>query len=91
METVTEEMKRSPDERHKLTHGNLTDRFDTHEGLSQSQENKCMWTPCRGGNMWLLSKSHQERSGKKGEVEEKLNGNYLRLIPGLCLEDRMNS
>ena len=23
-------------------------------------------------------------------MEGKLNGNYLRLIPGLCLEDRMD-
>jgi hypothetical protein len=27
--------------------------------------------------------------GEEG-MEVKLNGNYLRLIPGLCLEDRTN-
>ena len=37
-------MKRSPDERQRYTHVNLTDIFDTHRGLSQSEENKCMWT-----------------------------------------------
>ena len=39
--------------------------------------------------------SHQgvvkEQVGKgEGGEEGKLNGNYLKLIPGLCLEDRMN-
>ena len=30
------------------------------------------------------------RDRKEGGVEGKLNGNHLKLIPGLCLEDRMN-
>jgi hypothetical protein len=43
--------------------------------------------------MTVPSKRHQGRNRKKGEVEGmegKLNGNYVRLIPRLCLEDRMN-
>ena len=27
---------------------------------------------------------------KVGGLEGKLSGDYLKLIPGLCLEDRMN-
>ena len=42
--------------------------------------------------MTVSAKSHQGNR-KKGEVErmeEKENGSYLRLIPGMCLEDKMN-
>ena len=38
-----------------------------------------------------MGKCHQ--SGYQGGVEAmegKLNGNHLRLIPGLCLEDKIN-
>ena len=31
-----------------------------------------------------------EEGGEEEGMEGKLNGNYLRLIPGLGLEDRMN-
>ena len=34
-------------------------------------------------------KNHQGRNRNNGGMEEKMNGKYLRLIPGLCLEDRM--
>ena len=39
-----------------------------------------------------VSRATRERNRKKGGVErmkEKLNGNYLRLIPGLCIDDEM--
>ena len=33
----------------------------------------------------------RDRKGEGVEgMEGKLNGNYMKLIPGLCLEDRMN-
>jgi hypothetical protein len=41
----------------------------------------------------IPNKSRQERNKKKGEVEEMegtLNGNYLMLIPGLWLDERMD-
>jgi hypothetical protein len=43
--------------------------------------------------MTVLDKSHQGgyRTGREVEgMEGKLNENYLSLIPGLYLEDRMN-
>ena len=47
--------------------------------------------------MRVFERCHQglARMEKKGGAEEeamegKLNGYYLRLIPGLCLEDRTN-
>ena len=37
------------------------------------------------------SEEMRDRKGKGVErMEEKLNGNHLKLITGLCLEDRMN-
>ena len=41
-ESLTEKIKRSPDERHTKTHGSLTDTFDNHRCLSQSEESKCI-------------------------------------------------
>jgi hypothetical protein len=32
----------------------------------------------------------RQEAGKDGRLEVRLNGDYLRLIPGLCLEDRTN-
>ena len=32
----------------------------------------------------------KKRKGLVEGMEGKLNGNYLKLIPGLCLEERMN-
>ena len=43
--------------------------------------------------MTVLNKNIQgkeQEEGKSGGAEGKLNGNYLRLIPGLYLEDRRN-
>ena len=40
-ETLTEKMKRSPDERHTQTHGSLIET-DDHGCLSRSEESKCM-------------------------------------------------
>ena len=31
------------------------------------------------------------KRGRVGGLEGKLRGDYLRLLPGLCLEDRTNS
>ena len=33
-------------------HGNLIDTFDSHRGLCQSEENKCMWKHSKDGAMW---------------------------------------
>ena len=38
--------------------------------------------------MTVSSKSHQGRNREKGGMEEKLNGDYLRLMPGLCLDNK---
>jgi hypothetical protein len=43
--------------------------------------------------MTVSSKSHQGKEQEEGEVEgikEKEKGSYLRIIPRLCLEDKMN-
>ena len=40
-----------------------------------------------------MSKRRQEKEQEKGgkdEMKRKYKGNYLRLIPELCLEERMN-
>ena len=44
-------MKRSPDERHKQTHGMI--RFDTHGGLSQSDEDKMYINTYNEGAMFV--------------------------------------
>ena len=59
--------------------------FDTQGSLSQSEENKYKRTHCKDG-------ATRERRGRREDLEGmegKLNGNDLRLIPGLCLEDRL--
>ena len=63
--------------------------------LSQSEESKCMRTHSKDGitREFLKSATRGLREwnvrGEEG-TEGKLNNNYLRLIPGLCLEDRTN-
>jgi hypothetical protein len=46
-----------------------------------------MMAPC--GNFLKVPPGGCEIGRGEG-MEGKLNGNYLRLIPGLCVEDRMN-
>ena len=65
--------------------------FDDHRCLSQSEESKCMWTHGKDGATWEFWKAspggcETGRGGEEGMVG-KLNGNYLKLIPGMCLED----
>jgi hypothetical protein len=84
-------MKRSPDE---STHENLkytsviTDAF-----LNQKRVNICEHA-VKWHNVSVFERYHQgvarQEVGKGGELKRKLSGNYLRLIPGLCLEDRAN-
>ena len=43
------------------------------------------------GQRWkVFERCHQGVARGEG-MEGNLKGNYLRLIPGLCLEERMNS
>ena len=61
---------------HKHTE-TYTKYFDSHIRLSQSEESECMWT-------------HDKEGTRKEGMKGNLKGNYMRLIPGLCLENRMN-
>jgi hypothetical protein len=68
------------------THGNLK-YFDGHRRLSQSEESEYMWTHDKDG----VTREFLEgatRGLQEKWMEGNLKGNYLRLIPGLCLEDR---
>ena len=56
--------------------------FDGHRHFSQSEESECMWTHDKGGITRVFERWKV--------FEGYLKGNYLRLIPGLCLEDRIN-
>ena len=76
-------------------HGNLIEKFIWSQMFFRLGENKCIWT-CKDGALWEFLKSTtrelQDRKGGGVEgMEEKINGNYLMLIPGLCLEDKTNS
>ena len=57
--------------------------FDSHRGLSQSEEDKCMQTHCKDGATWQFQVEPPGKEQEEGRMKEKLNGNYLRLIPYL--------
>ena len=89
-----QELKRFPEEStHKHTETHLK-YFNGHRRFSQSKESKCMWTHSKDGVTRVFERCHQgvvrEEGGGEEGMQGKLNGNYLRLIQGLCLEDRMN-
>ena len=56
--------------------------FDRHGYLSQSEESKCLWTHDKDGVTREFTKG-----ATRGLREGWMEGNYLRLMPGLSLED----
>ena len=61
--------------------------FDGHCRLSQSEESECMWAHDKYGVTRLSERCHQ---GLREEwMEGNLKRDYLRLMSGLCLEDRI--
>ena len=63
--------------------------FDGHRRLSQSEESEYMRTHDKGGITRKFLKG-ATRGLQEERKEGNLKGNYQRLLPGLCLEDRMN-
>jgi len=63
--------------------------FDGHKRLSQSEENESMWTHNKDGVTREFLKGATRGLWEEWK-EGNLKGNYLRLILGLCLEDRTN-
>ena len=67
----------------------ITDVFLAHKRINVYEHTVKTWR-----HMKVLEKYHQRGCERKvggvGGMEGKLNGNHLRLIPGLCLEDRTN-
>ena len=59
--------------------------FDWHGRLSQSKESKCLWTHDKDSITREFMKG-----ATRGLREGWKEGNYLRLMPGLSLEDRTN-
>ena len=59
--------------------------FDRHGRLYQSKESKCLWTHDKAGVTREFMKG-----ATRGLQEGWKEGNYLRLMPGLSLEDRTN-
>ena len=57
--------------------------FDGHGRLSQSKKRKCLWTHDKNGITREFMKG-----ATRGLREGLTEGNYLRLLPGLSLEDR---
>jgi hypothetical protein len=68
-------------------HGNLK-CFDIYRGLCPLEEHEYMWTHCNDGVTYFRVRVTGEEA--EGEGEGKKKESYLRLIPELCLEDRMN-
>ena len=68
--------------------------LNSHRGLCQSDENKCVLTHSKdGATLHFRVRATRRRNRKKRGVdwmEGKLKGNFLRVILGLCLEERMN-
>ena len=67
----------------------ITDAF-----LDQKRVNLCEHA-VKWHHVSVYQRCHQgvvrQEAGKKGEgLERKLRGNYPRLMPGLCLEDKTN-
>ena len=77
-----EELKRSQKDRHTET---VSRYFDWHGSLSQSKESKCLWTHDKDGITREFMKG-----ATRGLREGWMEGNYLRLMPGMSLEDRTN-
>ena len=64
--------------------------FDGHRCLSRSEESKCMWTCGKMASrecLWKVPLGGCETGSGEGWGV----GDYLRLLPGLCQDDRMNS
>ena len=59
--------------------------FDRHDRDYQSEESKCLWTHHKDGITRKVIKG-----ATRGLREGWMKGNYLRLMPGLSLEDRTN-
>ena len=75
-------------DRHINTHTETKSKyFDGHSHLSQSEESECMLAHEKDGITRVFERCHQ---GLREEwMEGNLKGDYLRLMPALCLEDRM--
>ena len=95
--TLTRKVTRSLDEsthEHKHKH---TENWDilaiTDAFLNQKKVNVCEHA-VKWHHVNVYERCHQEvarqETGNGGGSEGKLSGDYLRLMPGLCLEDRMN-
>ena len=87
-------MKRSPEKTHTNT-SKLIQNISTITDVFLNQKSKCTWTHDKDGITWEFLKgatrvAREEGGRGKEGTEGKLNRNYLRLIPGMCLEDRMN-
>ena len=63
--------------------------FDGHRCLSQSEESECKWTHGKDGITREFLKG-ATRGLREEWMEANLKGDYLKLMPGLCLEGRMN-
>ena len=50
-ENSYQKMKIFPDDTHKHTEASQK-RLDSHRGLSQPEESKCMWTHSKDSTMW---------------------------------------
>ena len=85
-ENSYQKLKRSPRDRHTKT---VSRYFDRHSRLYQSEESKCLWTHDKDGITREFMKD-ATRGLQEEWIEGNLKGNYLRLMPGLCLEDRTN-
>jgi hypothetical protein len=72
------------------TPGNLK-YFGDHRCLSPSEESKCMWTSSVMALRMVFERYHQRVARQEAGKVRGLEENYLRLIPGLCLDNRTNS
>ena len=89
-ENSYQNMKRSLDEKHTQKHRSYLIYFDN---LNQKRITVCEHMVKMASHEFLKSAIREVRGCKTGRGEgrrETLNGNYLRLIPGLCLENRRN-
>ena len=55
----------------------------THGDLCKSEESEYMWTDRKDGTMWQFW-------GRREGMEVRNKGSYLRLIPELWVEDKVN-
>ena len=90
MKTLTKNWRDHVGQAHEHTHKETKSKYlNRHGCISQSEESKCMWAHDRDGVSLEFLKG-----ATRGLQEEWMGGNlkgdYLRLMPGLCLEDRMN-